>query len=116
MQGLLRNPLAEGGTLGVSSGAGLGAVLAIALGIQIPLIPFGGTVIMAILFLYINTYYFDLSYKLDYSLNTNTIILLGVIYSMFVSAVSLIIVSSQKLESITSWSMGSLAGSSYQGP
>lgn len=36
MQGLLRNPLAEGGTLGVSSGAGLGAVLAIALGISIP--------------------------------------------------------------------------------
>ena len=33
MQGLLRNPLADGSTLGVSSGASLGAVLAIVLGI-----------------------------------------------------------------------------------
>jgi len=33
MQGLLRNPLAEPGILGVSSGAGLGAALAIVLGL-----------------------------------------------------------------------------------
>ena len=33
MQGLLRNPLADPGVLGVSAGAGLGASLAIALGL-----------------------------------------------------------------------------------
>ena len=33
MQGLLRNPLADGSTLGVSSGAALGAAFAIAFGI-----------------------------------------------------------------------------------
>ena len=33
MQGLLRNPLADGSTLGVSAGASLGAVIALALGI-----------------------------------------------------------------------------------
>jgi iron complex transport system permease protein len=38
MQGLLRNPLAEPGILGVSSGAGLGAALAIVLGLG--LVPF----------------------------------------------------------------------------
>ena len=32
MQGLLRNPLADPGVLGVSGGAGLGAALAISLG------------------------------------------------------------------------------------
>ena len=36
MQGLLRNPLADGSTLGVSSGASLGAILAILLGISFP--------------------------------------------------------------------------------
>ena len=36
MQGLLRNPLADGSTLGVSSGASLGAVLALAFGVQLP--------------------------------------------------------------------------------
>ena len=33
MQGLLRNPLADGSTLGVSAGASLGAVIALALGV-----------------------------------------------------------------------------------
>ena len=47
MQGLLKNPLADGSTLGVSSGASLGAVVAIAFGITIPNIPFAGTVVMA---------------------------------------------------------------------
>ena len=36
MQGLLRNPLADGSTLGVASGASLGAVLALSRGITIP--------------------------------------------------------------------------------
>lgn len=118
MQGLLRNPLAEGGTLGVTSGAALGAVLAIALGIRIPFIPFGGTVVMSILFAFLSIIIIlFLAYKLDFNLNTNTLILLGVIYSMFASSLNsfIIVFSSHKLESITSWSMGSLAGSTYEG-
>ena len=47
MQGLLRNPLADGSTLGVSSGASLGAVIALAFGISIPGLPYAGTMIMA---------------------------------------------------------------------
>ena len=47
MQGLLKNPLADGSTLGVSSGASLGAVLAIAFGITIPSLPFAGTMVLA---------------------------------------------------------------------
>lgn len=39
MQGLLKNPLADGSTLGVSSGASLGAVISIAFGITLPGIP-----------------------------------------------------------------------------
>ena len=35
MQGLLKNPLADGSTLGVSSGASLGAVCAIAFGVTL---------------------------------------------------------------------------------
>ena len=40
MQGLLKNPLADGSTLGISSGASLGAALAIAFGFQLPGSPF----------------------------------------------------------------------------
>ena len=116
MQGLLRNPLADGSTLGVSSGASLGAVVAIAFGISVPGIPFAGTVTMAMLFAFISLMIIlSLAYRLDYSLSTNTIILLGVIYSMFVSSIIAFIttLASDRVKHITFWSMGSLSGSNF---
>ena len=117
MQGLLKNPLADGSTIGVSSGASLGAVLAIALGITFPGIPFAGTMIMAILFALLSLLLIlGLAYRLDCSLSTNTIILIGVIFSMFASSVMSIVITfaSDHLRSITFWTMGSLQGSSYR--
>ena len=57
-----------------------------------------------------------LSYKLDRSLSTNTIILIGVIFSMFVSSIMSIIITfaADKVQRITFWTMGSLSGSTYQ--
>ena len=117
MQGLLKNPLADGSTLGVSSGAALGAALAIALGITLPGIPFAGTMVMAMLFAFLSLILIlTLAYRLDFSLSTNTIILIGVIYSMFVSSVLSLVIAfaGDHLKSITYWTMGSLAGSSYK--
>lgn len=117
MQGLLKNPLADGSTLGVSSGASLGAVISIAFGITIPGIPFSGTMGMAILFAFGSLMLIlGLSYKLDYSLSTNTIILMGIIFSMLVSSIMTLIIyfASDKVKHITFWTMGSLAGSSYR--
>ena len=116
MQGLLKNPLADGSTLGVSSGASLGAVIAIAFGISFPSLPFAGTMVMAILFAFISLLIIlGLAYRLDFSLSTNTIILIGVIYSMFVSSAMSVIITfaSNKLKQITFWTMGSLNGSTY---
>lgn len=117
MQGLLKNPLADGSTLGVSSGAALGAVLAIALGIRFPGLPFAGSMVMAVVFAFFSLLLIlGLAYKLDCSLSTNTIILIGVIFSMFMSsAISVVITFAQdKLQSITFWTMGSLQNSSYR--
>lgn len=116
MQGLLKNPLADGSTLGVSSGASLGAVIAIFFGITFPGLPFAGTMVMAILFAFLSLMIIlGLSYKLDYSLSTNTIILIGVIYSMFVSSAMSILItfSGEKLRNITFWTMGSLQNANY---
>ena len=116
MQGLLKNPLADGSTLGVSSGASLGAVIAIAFGISIPSMPFASTTILAIVFAFISLIFIlALAYKLDYSMSTNTIILIGVIFSMFVSSILSLIITfaADKVKSITFWTMGSLSGSSY---
>jgi len=117
MQGLLKNPLADGSTLGVSSGASLGAVIAIAFGISFPGLPFAGTMVMAILFAFGSLLIIlSLAYKLDYSLATNTIILIGVIFSMFVSSLLSLIITfaGDKVRNITFWTMGSLAGTSYR--
>ncbi len=117
MQGLLKNPLADGSTLGVSSGASLGAVISIAFGITFPMLPFASTMVMAILFAFLSLLIIlGLAYKLDYSLSTNTIILIGVIYSMFVSAAMNVIItfSADKVKDITFWTMGSLQNASYQ--
>ena len=117
MQGLLKNPLADGSTLGVSSGASLGAVIAIAFGITIPKLPFAGTMVMAILFALLSLLIIlGLAYRLDCSLSTNTIILIGVIFSMFASSIMSIIITfaSDHIKSITFWMMGSLQGASYR--
>ena len=117
MQGLLKNPLADGSTLGVSSGAALGAVLAIALEISIPFLPFAATTLMAMLFAFLSLMLIlSLAYRLDYSLATGTIILIGVIFSMFVNSVMSLVIAfaGDHLKSITYWTMGSLAGSNYR--
>lgn len=117
MQGLLRNPLADGSTLGVSSGAALGACFALLLGFSAPALPLAGPTLLAtgaafgslVLIL-------SLSYALDRTLSTQSIILIGVIFSMFASAVMNILVtfSGDKLRSITFWTMGSMASASME--
>lgn len=114
MQALLRNPLADGSTLGVSSGASLGAVLALALDLHIPGVPYAATMVMAMVFAFLSLVgILSLAYGLDRSLSTHTILLIGIIFSMFASSlISLVIAfAGEKIKSITFWTMGSLAGS-----
>jgi len=116
MQGLLRNPLADGSTLGVASGASLGAVLSLAFGLTIPGLPFAGSMIMAMLFAFLSlSLILSLAYVLDRSLSTNSIILIGVIFSMFVSSAMNLVISfaGEHVKSIAFWTMGSLSGSNY---
>lgn len=116
MQGLLRNPLADGSTLGVSSGASLGAVIALAFGVTIPGSTHGGTMLMAMGFAFLSlVLILSLAYVLDRSLSTNSIILIGVIFSMFASSVINLIISfaQDHIKSITFWTMGSLSGTNF---
>ena len=116
MQGLLRNPLADGSTLGVSSGAALGAVLALALGVTLPGTQLGGAMLLAMVFAFFSlVLILSLAYALDRSLSTNSIILIGVIFSMFASSLMSLIISfsGDRLRSITFFTMGSLSGTGY---
>jgi iron complex transport system permease protein len=117
MQGLLKNPLADGSTLGVSSGASLGAVLAIAFSTSSSFVSNLGVGAMSILFAFLSMFMIlGLANTIDHSMSTNTIILIGVIFSMFTSSITsfIITIASNKVKSIVFWSMGSLSNTSYQ--
>ena len=106
MQGLLRNPLADGSTLGVSSGAALGAMIAIATGFTLPGMVFDYGSLVLIL---------SLTYALDRSLSTGSIILIGVVFTMFVSAIISLVITfaSDHTRSLVFWTMGSFSGVNY---
>ena len=116
MQGLLRNPLADGSTLGVSSGAALGAVIAMATGATLPGFSFGGVMVTAMVFAFGSLILIlSLAYALDRSLETGSIILIGVIFTMFISSLINLIITfaSDHTRSLSFWTMGSFSGVSY---
>ena len=116
MQGLLRNPLADGSTMGVSSGAALGAIIAVATGFILPGLSFGGSMIMAMAFAFGSLILIlSLAYTLDRSLSTGSIILIGVIFTMFISAIISLIITfaSDHTRTLSFWTMGSFSGVNY---
>lgn len=111
-QGLLRNPLADPYTLGVSSGASVGAVLTIFLGLSIPFI---GTFTLPLLsittaFLTIIVVLF-FARQIDRGMRVETIILTGIIFSSFLGAfISLMIaLTGDELRQIIGWLLGSVS-------
>ena len=116
MQGLLRNPLADGSTMGVSSGAALGAVIAMAAGLTLPGFSYGGIMVTAMAFAFGSLILIlSLAYSLDHSLSTNSIILIGVIFTMFISSIISLIITfaSDHTRSLNFWTLGSFSGVNY---
>ncbi|MGX4600504.1 FecCD family ABC transporter permease [Faecalimicrobium sp. JNUCC 81] len=120
VQSILKNQLASPYTLGVSSGASLGAGLIIVSGISVPLL--GAYTLPIIGFLFgLGTVYsvIKFSSKIDKTMSNNTIILCGMVLSLFVNALltTLTALFSNDLKSISLWQMGSFAmkGWSYVG-
>ncbi len=113
MQGLIKNPLADGSTLGVTSGGSLGAILAITLSISFPFMPGLSVTLMSVLFSFLSlVIILWFSGRIDANLSSNTIILTGIIFSMLASSlVSMIIAFAEDdIKNIVFWSMGSFSG------
>jgi iron complex transport system permease protein len=112
-QGLLQNPLADPYTIGVSSGASLGAVIIIFFQIQITILGSFTLPIIAILFGIITLLIvFALTHLASGKLTNETIILAGIIISSFISAfISLLIalIPREDISQILYWIMGSVA-------
>ncbi|OAH53187.1 ABC transporter permease [Domibacillus aminovorans] len=111
-QGLLRNPLADPYTLGVSSGASVGAVLVLFFHVSIPFL--GGftlpvvSVAAAILTIFCVLLF---AQTIERSMKLETIILTGIIFSSFFgSFISLMIaLTGEELRQIINWLLGSVS-------
>ena len=122
MQGLLRNPLADPGLMGVGAGAGLGAVLAIVLGGLMPanlsatigahLVPlaaflggWGATIVL-----------YALASRQGRT-SVATVLLAGIALGALAGAATGILIylaDDRQLRDLTFWGMGSLGGASWQ--
>ncbi|HOJ11677.1 MAG TPA: iron ABC transporter permease [Clostridiales bacterium] len=115
MQGMFRNPMADPGILGVSSGASLGAVIAISLGIPskgiyfMPIFASIGALLAAFTV-------FILSSR-DGKIPVMNMILSGIAVSMFLGAITTGILSfirSDQVKQFLFWTMGSLNGKRWE--
>jgi iron complex transport system permease protein len=112
MQSVLRNPLASSYTLGVSSGASLGACLVILYGLSIPLV--GAMTLPLVGFLFgLATILLAVAFasRLDVQMENNTIILVGMVFSLFVNAMTTLLsaLAGEHLQRLIFWQMGSFA-------
>ncbi|MDR2730049.1 MAG: iron ABC transporter permease [Treponema sp.] len=111
-QSVLRNPLASPYILGVSSGASLGAGIIIISGISIPFLS-GFTLPVTGFVFGFATVFFTAAFssRIDKSMSNNTIILCGMVLSLFLNALltTLSSVFSDDLRRIVLWQMGSFA-------
>jgi iron complex transport system permease protein len=112
VQSILKNPLASPYTLGVSSGASLGVGLYIIFGLSIPFIDklalptigfISGLITVFSVIIFAN--------KVDRGLSNTTIILAGMVISLFTNAMLTTISAlySEQIKTITMWQMGSFA-------
>ncbi|WP_081676635.1 FecCD family ABC transporter permease [Butyrivibrio sp. NC3005] len=113
MQAVLQNPLASSYTLGVSSGACLGAAIIIVTEFTIKalgyfLLPtfgfiFGFVTVLAVL---------AFSVKIDSNLHSHTVILMGMVVSLFVNALLTLVsaFAGEHSQKLLMWQMGSFSG------
>ncbi len=114
LQGILRNPLADPYILGISAGGAVGAAVSIALGAQFVILGMSSVPATAFIFALIAVV---IVYKLSQIAGrtaTETLILAGVAFSAFASAIlSLIIIITGNLQNIYFWLLGSLSSASW---
>lgn len=116
MQSVLRNPLASSYTLGVSSGASLAAALVMLAGFTLPV--FSGLTLVFCAFAGGLVTVFGamgLSMRLDRNLENATVILVGMVLSLFVNAILTMVTAfaGDHLKQLVFWQMGSFAGQSW---
>ncbi|CDZ69325.1 FecCD family ABC transporter permease [Neorhizobium galegae] len=121
MQGLFRNPLADPGIVGVTSGAGLAAVAAIVLGngILAPVAMVLGNQFLPLMAFFgglFNTWALYVIATRDGRTSTTTLILSGIAIGALSAALMglmIVMADDRQLRDITFWNLGSLGGATF---
>lgn len=121
LQGLFRNPLADPGIIGISSGASLGAVMAIVLGGLLPLTMQGWfgiylVPVAAFVFGWLTTLLLYRVATQNGRTSVATMLLAGIALSALTGAVTGLVVyhaTDDQLRDLTFWGLGSVAGATW---
>lgn len=111
-QGLLKNPLADPYTLGISSGASVGAVFTLFFGVSIPVLGLFTLPIFSMAGAFVTLIVvMGFAKMVDRTMKMETMILTGIIFSSFLgSCISLMIaLTGEELRSIMGWLLGSVS-------
>lgn len=111
-QALFRNPLTDPYVLGISSGASLGAAIAILLGLEATLLGVGGCALVTGLLTVVVIYRIA---SIGGRLHITSLLLMGVCLTFLISAIVsfLMVMHQDKMDSIIFWTMGSFASASW---
>lgn len=119
MQGLFRNPLAEPGLIGISSGASLFAVLIIVLNVKFLTTAFGyhALAITSFFGACITTFLVYSVANGDGNTNIATLLLVGIAINALAGSITGLLTymsNDEQLRNITFWSLGSLGGATWK--
>lgn len=111
-QSVFRNPLTDPYVLGISSGASLGAAIAILLGLEAYLLGVGACALVSGLLTILVIYRIA---SIGNRMHTTTLLLTGVCITFLMSALIsfLMVLRQDKMDSIIFWTMGSFASASW---
>ena len=112
MQSVLKNPLASSYGLGVSSGAGLGAILVMMSGVSSGILGIFLLPVVGLLFGLLTVFLsISLASMFDRDMSNYTIVLTGMVLSLFINAIMSTLASTSKEYSqrITLWQLGSFS-------
>lgn len=111
-QAIFRNPLSDPYTLGISSGAALGAAIAIVLGLDVFFFSIGG---FAFSFALLTVWIIIRISSVGNRLHITTLLLAGISINFLIAAIISIImvVNQDSMDKIIFWTMGSLSGSKF---
>lgn len=115
MQGIFKNPLVDSYTLGMSSGAALGAVISIVTGVSFSIAGISTTGVFAFIGAVTTLILvYSLAHK-KHKISVNSLLLAGVAVSYFLSSVIafMMLLSHDNIQHIVFWTMGSLSLTSW---